>query len=115
MIGSAATSAGINAAEESGLYLHPSRYYDTLLDLCEKLFDQDLDQATFEESVRYMYGIDGYVIFTVDKVISAFVKSVSRGRASDLVHLSTVADALPLLTGAKPDLGSSLPRAAWSL
>ncbi|KAN0061779.1 hypothetical protein ACQY0O_005772 [Thecaphora frezii] len=62
--------------EEAGLTLHPSRYYDTLLDMCEKLFDGDIDQATFEESVRYMYGIEGYIVFTLDKVIGALVKTV---------------------------------------
>lgn len=62
--------------EEAGLILHPSRYYDTLLDMCEKLFDGDIDQATFEESIRYMYGIEGYLVFTLDKVIGALVKVV---------------------------------------
>ncbi|EPQ28644.1 uncharacterized protein PFL1_03947 [Pseudozyma flocculosa PF-1] len=62
--------------EEAGLTLHPSRYYDTLLDMCEKLFDGDIDQATFEESARYMYGIDAYVVFTLDKAIGALVKTV---------------------------------------
>ncbi|GAC71740.1 gluconate kinase [Moesziomyces antarcticus T-34] len=62
--------------EEAGLTLHPSRYYDTLLDMCEKLFDGDVDQATYEESVRYMYGIEGYIVFTLDKVIGALIKVV---------------------------------------
>ncbi|PWN54288.1 hypothetical protein IE53DRAFT_383137, partial [Violaceomyces palustris] len=62
--------------EEAGLMLPPTRFYDTLLDLCEKLFDGDIDQATFEESIRYMYGIDGYIVFTLDKVIGALIKTV---------------------------------------
>ena len=77
VVGAVSTTSGANAAEDSGLFLHPSRYYDTVLDLCEKLFDGDLDQATFEETVRYMYGIEGYHIFTIDKVVAAFVKAVS--------------------------------------
>ena len=77
VVGAAAASAGVNNREESGLFLHPSRYYDTVLDLCEKLFDAEVDQATFEEAVRYMFGIDGYVVFTIDKAVSAFVKAVS--------------------------------------
>lgn len=77
VVAAAAAGAGVTASEESGIDLPPSRYYDTLLDLCEKLFDGDVDQATFEESLRYMYGINGYVAFTLDKVIGALVKTVS--------------------------------------
>lgn len=59
----------------SGISLHPSRYYDTLLDLTEKFFDGELDSNTFEESVRYMYGIEGYIVFTIDKVVGALIKA----------------------------------------
>lgn len=59
----------------SGITLHPSRYYDTLLDLIEKYFEGELDSNTFEESVRYMYGIEGYIVFTIDKVVGSLVKA----------------------------------------
>ncbi|KAK0537010.1 hypothetical protein OC842_001779 [Tilletia horrida] len=68
-------SVGITA-ETAGLFLPPSRYYETLLDLTEKLLENDIDQGVFEESVRFMYGIDGYISFTLDKVVGALVKSV---------------------------------------
>lgn len=74
----AAQQAGANGqAEEhvSGITLHPSRYYDTLLDLTEKFFEGELDSNTFEESVRYMYGIEGYIVFTIDKIVGALIKS----------------------------------------
>ena len=80
VVGAAANASSLGPVastnEEAGLTLHPSRYYDTLLDLCEKLFDGDVDQGTYEESVRYMYGIEGYLVFTLDKVISAMIKVV---------------------------------------
>ncbi|KAJ1032939.1 hypothetical protein NDA16_000218 [Ustilago loliicola] len=80
VVGAAANSSSLGPVaptnEEAGLTLHPSRYYDTLLDMCEKLFDGDVDQGTYEESVRYMYGIDGYIVFTLDKVIGAMIKVV---------------------------------------
>lgn len=66
---------GTSADEISGLHLPPSRYYDTLLDLTEKLFDQEVDQATYEESVRFMFGINGYIMFTIDKLITALIKT----------------------------------------
>ena len=80
MVGATANASSLGPVaptnEEAGLTLHPSRYYDTLLDMCEKLFDGDVDQATYEESVRYMYGIEGYIVFTLDKVIGALIKVV---------------------------------------
>ncbi|KAJ9479073.1 Transcriptional regulatory protein SIN3 [Pseudozyma hubeiensis] len=80
VVGAAANSSSLGPVaptnEEAGLTLHPSRYYDTLLDMCEKLFDGDVDQGTYEESVRYMYGIEGYIVFTLDKVIGAMIKVV---------------------------------------
>ncbi|EST05486.1 Histone deacetylase interacting [Kalmanozyma brasiliensis GHG001] len=80
VVGAAANSSSLGPVaptnEEAGLTLHPSRYYDTLLDMCEKLFDGDVDQGTYEESARYMYGIEGYIVFTLDKVIGAMIKVV---------------------------------------
>ncbi|MCO5589724.1 hypothetical protein L7F22_043692 [Adiantum nelumboides] len=76
IVGATAASATANGDQTvSGITLHPSRYYDTLLDLTEKFFDGELDSNTFEESVRYMYGIEGYIVFTIDKVVGALIKA----------------------------------------
>lgn len=69
------TANGASGDENSGLRLPPTRYYDTLLDLTEKLFDQEVDQATYEESVRFMFGINAYTMFTIDKLIMALIKT----------------------------------------
>jgi paired amphipathic helix protein Sin3a len=61
--------------DSSGILLSPARYYDTLLDLSEKFFDGELDGNTFEESIRYMFGIEGYLVFTLDKVVGALIKA----------------------------------------
>ncbi|CAD6885821.1 unnamed protein product [Tilletia laevis] len=78
-------------AETAGLFLPPSRYYETLLDLTEKLLENDIDQGVFEESVRFMYGIDGYISFTLDKVVGALVKSVQTIttdlKSQELMHI----------------------------
>ncbi|WFD41472.1 hypothetical protein MPSI1_000100 [Malassezia psittaci] len=53
----------------------PSKYYGVLLELVERLIDHEIDQATFEEGLRFMYGTNGYRAMTLDKVIHAFVKT----------------------------------------
>lgn len=64
------------SAPVSGWELHPNRYYVVLLDLIEKLFDGDsIDQNMYEESVRFMFGIEGYVVFTIDKLFGGLVKT----------------------------------------
>lgn len=56
---------------------NPARYYyQYMLDACEKLFDAEIDQNSFEEQLRFMFGTKAYLLFTVDKVISALIKQV---------------------------------------
>ena len=52
-------------------------YYDHMLTLCERLFEGEVDNATFEENLRYMWGINAYPAFTFDKIIATMVKHVS--------------------------------------
>lgn len=59
----------------SDMQVGPARYYTVLLALIERFFDGELDQSTYEECVRYMFGTNGYVIFTVDKVVNAMTKA----------------------------------------
>ncbi|KAI8986626.1 hypothetical protein BD414DRAFT_522337 [Trametes punicea] len=56
---------------------HASHFYDLMLECCEKLFDNELEQHVFEEIMRYMFGLKhAYKLFTVDKVIGALIKQV---------------------------------------
>lgn len=68
-----------------------AHFYAHLLDQCEKLFDNDVDAATFEENIRYMYGTQAYPAFTLDKVIAGLVKQVisilTDSKSQDLVEL----------------------------
>ncbi|KAJ8464001.1 hypothetical protein ONZ45_g17389 [Pleurotus djamor] len=50
--------------------------YMYLLDAWEKVFDGELDQAIFEEHMRWFFGNKGYHVFTLDKLITALVKQV---------------------------------------
>lgn len=75
---------------ENVLYLY-------LLDACEKVFENELDQATFEEHMRWFFGtkvwltligtlrgllihhfVKAYYLFTLDKVVMAIIKQVSK-------------------------------------
>ncbi|KDR85669.1 hypothetical protein GALMADRAFT_234672 [Galerina marginata CBS 339.88] len=50
--------------------------YMYLLTACEKLFDNELDQGTFEEHMRWFFGTKAYTLFTLDKSIIALIKQV---------------------------------------
>jgi paired amphipathic helix protein Sin3a len=63
--------------------VNPStHFYEHLLDLCEKLFDNEIDQAFFEETMRHMFGTQAFVSFTLDKLVAVIVKQVGRARGS---------------------------------
>ncbi|TIC00298.1 hypothetical protein E3Q18_01173 [Wallemia mellicola] len=53
-----------------------AHYYDYLLELCERLFEGEIDQNLFEESLRWMFGTSAYPMFTVDKLISQILKQL---------------------------------------
>ncbi|KAJ3492184.1 hypothetical protein NLJ89_g11268 [Agrocybe chaxingu] len=48
--------------------------YMYLLTACEKYFDNELDQATFEEHMRWFFGTKAYTLSTLDKLITALIK-----------------------------------------
>ncbi|KAI0778618.1 hypothetical protein BD413DRAFT_510540 [Trametes elegans] len=50
--------------------------YQYLLDACEKVFENELDQATFEEHMRWFFRTKAYNVFTLDRVIGAIIKQV---------------------------------------
>lgn len=53
-----------------------SAMYDGMLELCEKLFGSEIDQIAFEDGLRALFGNTAYHMFTIDKVLSALVKTV---------------------------------------
>ncbi|KAI7889487.1 uncharacterized protein EV154DRAFT_514399 [Mucor mucedo] len=65
--------------------------YAALLDTIEHLFEGEIDSATFEEAVRYLFGIEAYTMFTVDKVVQALIKGIqtvlSDKKSIQLAHL----------------------------
>lgn len=51
-------------------------FYLYFLEACEKLFDNELDPGLFEEHMRWFFGNKAFYLFTLDKLIAAFVKQV---------------------------------------
>ncbi|GJE87693.1 hypothetical protein PsYK624_037760 [Phanerochaete sordida] len=52
----------------------PNVLYAYFLDACEKVFANELDQATFEEHMRWFFRTKAYHVFTLDKVVTAIIK-----------------------------------------
>ncbi|KAI9451486.1 hypothetical protein F5148DRAFT_1378838 [Russula earlei] len=58
------------------------QYYELMLETCERLFDNQVEQLAFEDQMREMFGLharfssDAYKIFTIDKVLASLIKHV---------------------------------------
>ncbi|KAF5380698.1 hypothetical protein D9757_007032 [Collybiopsis confluens] len=51
--------------------------YDVLLQNCERLFDNEIEQGAFEDQMRLLFGVKhAYKIFTIDKLIGTIIKQV---------------------------------------
>lgn len=79
---------------------HTEHYYDLMLESCEKLFDNEVEQHVFEEQMRYIFGVKhAYRIFTIDKVVGALIKQVqfvlADPRSQELLELLKRDRALP--------------------
>ncbi|KAJ6544852.1 hypothetical protein DFH09DRAFT_1172920 [Mycena vulgaris] len=79
----------VNLGERASLAEH---FYDLLLESCERLFDNEVEQHVFEDQMRFMFGIkEAYKIFTVDKVIGSLIKQVQLlfgdGKSQDLLEV----------------------------
>ncbi|KAI9491761.1 hypothetical protein BDB00DRAFT_831346 [Zychaea mexicana] len=66
-------------------------YYHALLDLIDLFFDGTVDQASFEECSRYIFGSKAYIMFTIDKLILLLTRHMhhimSDVRSRQLVEL----------------------------
>ena len=88
-------------------------FYDLMLDSCERLFDNDIEQSAFEDQMRCMFGIkvcplslglhfkltysqEAYKLFTIDKLIGSIIKQVrdSHGMACAYSHVCAGANDL---------------------
>jgi histone deacetylase complex regulatory component SIN3 len=73
-------------------------YYDTLLDLIDKFFEGELDQQSFEECSRYIFGTKAYLMFTIDKVVHVLAKQihtlVADETSSTLISVDRIIDSV---------------------
>ena len=51
-------------------------YYTHLLSMAERLFENEVDIGTYEETLRLMFGTKAYIMFTLDRVVAAIIKQV---------------------------------------
>jgi hypothetical protein len=60
-----------------------ANYYNQILDMCEKVLQDELDAATFEESLRSVNLQQGWKLFTVEKTCNSILKFIQSIVASD--------------------------------
>lgn len=51
-------------------------YYHALMEMFDHYFEGEIDQPTFEENVRYVFGAEAYLTFTIDKTVQSLIKQV---------------------------------------
>lgn len=51
--------------------------YSALLSIIEKFLEEELDQQSFEEYARCLFGPKVYIMFTIDKVALSLTRHVS--------------------------------------
>jgi paired amphipathic helix protein Sin3a len=47
-----------------------------VLGIIDRFFDGEIEPQLFEESMRYFFVTDAYLLFTIDKLVHTFVKQV---------------------------------------
>ena len=59
--------------------LEQDDFYEIFLQLTERLFNNrndDFDMMTYEEALRMLFGIEAYVMYTVDRLMQVLVKQI---------------------------------------
>ncbi|KAG1146496.1 hypothetical protein G6F37_004665 [Rhizopus arrhizus] len=73
----AAVGLGINHKIFQHLNLNfKEGYYKALLKLIDHFFDDELDQQTFEECARYIFGTKAYMLFSIDKLMQSITRQL---------------------------------------
>lgn len=53
-------------------------HYEECIDSIDKLFGRKIGAARYEETLRSLYSVEAYPMFTIDRLTIALIKSVSR-------------------------------------
>jgi histone deacetylase complex regulatory component SIN3 len=59
-----------------------SGYYHVLLQLIEKLINEDIDQHVFEDCLLHLFHKQAYLLFTMDKLLLSIMKQVNMNNPS---------------------------------
>lgn len=84
-----------------------SGYYNTLLKLIDRFFDDELDQHVFEECARYIFGTKAYIMFTIDKLMLSIMRQV---KYTCLVYMHAILNALFFLPASSNCYRTKSPR-----
>jgi hypothetical protein len=55
----------------------PREKFNAFLKLLNNLMYSQLEQSSYEDECRYLFGVDTYLLFTLDKVIAQLAKQVN--------------------------------------
>lgn len=53
-----------------------SQYYSNLLESVRSVLDGNTEASVYEDNLREMFGVNAYIAFTLDKVVSYAVRQV---------------------------------------
>ena len=53
-----------------------SDYYSLLLDMIISMAEDSVEQATFEEKIRFMFGAYSYIMFTFDRLLISILRTI---------------------------------------
>ena len=57
--------------------VEPEQYYSSFLDRVKDLLDGNMDPATYEDTLRELFGIHAYNAFSMDRIVQNIVKQVT--------------------------------------
>ncbi|XP_077299211.1 SIN3 transcription regulator family member A [Arctopsyche grandis] len=55
-----------------------SQYYSNLLDMIRSVLDGNTEASVYEDNLREMFGVNAYIAFTLDKVVSYAVRQLQQ-------------------------------------
>ena len=84
-------SRGAASKDGQGKGLSADALYESALALCERLFEDEIEQSVFEDTLRQAFGLKSYIIFTVERLVSAIIKqaqaAIADPRSQELLDL----------------------------
>ena len=78
-------SAGVHEGlGQTHVRVTASQYYELMLETCERLFDNQIEQLAFEDQMREMFGLHARHVFLYRRACN--LTRATAGRVQDLHH-----------------------------